>query len=241
MMENTSFIKLLDIDPEKHKKISVVGGGGKTSLIFRLAEELRQDGKKVIITTTTHMAYEHTKPYAEAGDREKIKSNLDRYGYTVTAILEKEKGKIAGPSEEILDQLQDDGDILLIEADGAKRQPLKVPETWEPVIPVWTDMVIGVLGLDCLGKKISDTAHRPDKVAAFLKKEVTEQVEPEDIIKIAISEKGLKKYADTGEYRVYLNKSDVLEDFHTAEKICRNLKEKGIFAVSGSLKCFQKA
>jgi len=36
--------ELLDIDVNSKKIISVVGGGGKTSLIFRLAEELA--GKK---------------------------------------------------------------------------------------------------------------------------------------------------------------------------------------------------
>ena len=43
--------ELLDIDVNSKKIISVVGGGGKTSLIFRLAEELAEQGKKVIVTT----------------------------------------------------------------------------------------------------------------------------------------------------------------------------------------------
>ena len=38
--------ELLDIDVNSKKIISVVGGGGKTSLIFRLAEELAEQGKK---------------------------------------------------------------------------------------------------------------------------------------------------------------------------------------------------
>ena len=50
--------ELLDIDVNSKKIISVVGGGGKTSLIFRLAEELAEQGKKVIVTTTTHIAFE---------------------------------------------------------------------------------------------------------------------------------------------------------------------------------------
>lgn len=235
-MNYVSYIQLLNIDPQKHRGIAVVGGGGKTSLIFRLAEELKRTGKKVIVTTTTHMAYDRTRPYAEAGHWEKLNHNIGNYGYSVAAVLEKEKGKIASPSSEILDQLKEDCDILLIEADGAKCLPLKVPETWEPVIPPWTDLVIGVLGLDSLGKKIAGTAHRPDKVAAFLGKNVSDQVVPEDLVKIASSVNGLRKEAENREYRVYLNKVDVLEKPEVTEAICRKLEERDIFAVYGSIK-----
>ncbi len=48
------------IFPEAFKKLDTdrypviaVGGGGKTSLIYRLSEELHDLGKKVIISTTT--------------------------------------------------------------------------------------------------------------------------------------------------------------------------------------------
>ena len=40
----------------------------------------------------------------------------------------------------------------MIEADGAKRLPLKVPGEWEPVIPDFTDLVVGVIGMDAVGR-----------------------------------------------------------------------------------------
>lgn len=235
-MNSVNYVQLINIDPQKHRRIAVVGSGGKTSLIFRLAEELKATGRKVIVTTTTHMAYDRTRSYAEAGDWEKLKYNLENYGYTVTAVLEKEKGKIASPSGKILNQLKEHCDTLLTEADGAKCLPLKVPENWEPVIPSWTDLVIGVLGLDSLEKKIAGTAHRPDKVAAFLGKNVSDKVVPEDLVKIASSVNGLRKDAENRDYRVYLNKVDVLEKPEVAETICRKLKEREIFAVYGSIR-----
>ena len=75
-MNSVNYVQLINIDPQKHRRIAVVGGGGKTSLIFRLAEELKATGRKVIVTTTTHMAYDRTRSYAEAGDWEKLKYNL---------------------------------------------------------------------------------------------------------------------------------------------------------------------
>ena len=58
----------LTIVPDRKQSIAVVGGGGKTSLIFRLCEEMVSTGKKVIVTTTTHMAYEPERPFAEEGN-----------------------------------------------------------------------------------------------------------------------------------------------------------------------------
>ena len=85
--------ELLDIDVNSKKIISVVGGGGKTSLIFRLAEELAEQGKKVIVTTTTHMAFEPERPFARDGELNKVRETLRKYGYTVAACMEKREEK----------------------------------------------------------------------------------------------------------------------------------------------------
>ena len=185
-------IELPFIDVNSKKIISVVGGGGKTSLIFRLAEELAEQGKKVIVTTTTHIAFEPERPFARDGELNKVRENLRKYGYTVAACMEKREekswkkpeniqgssgthcsaseeqnksgklftGKLQALPEEQLQELKKECDVS-IEADGARRLPLKVPAAWEPVIPEMTDLVIGVIGLDCLGKAIKDTVHRP--------------------------------------------------------------------------------
>ena len=62
MKHQVDFLELLQIDYEKYPVIAVVGGGGKTSLIYRLTDELIDKGKRVIITTTTHMAGESELP-----------------------------------------------------------------------------------------------------------------------------------------------------------------------------------
>lgn len=48
-MRTDSILKALDIDTDRYPVLSVVGGGGKTSLIFRMMEELTATGKKVLI------------------------------------------------------------------------------------------------------------------------------------------------------------------------------------------------
>ena len=95
--------ELLDIDVNSKKIISVVGGGGKTSLIFRLAEELAEQGKKVIVTTTTHIAFEPERPFARDGELNKVRGKSQKvrlygsclYGKTGRKKLEK-AGKYSG-------------------------------------------------------------------------------------------------------------------------------------------------
>lgn len=87
-----------------------------------------------------------------------------------------------------------------MEADGSKRLPLKVPAQWEPVIPEIADIVVGVIGLDCLGKKIADTAHRPEDVAGFLGENVEDIVTWENVAKIAVAETGLQKVSVRGDF-----------------------------------------
>lgn len=238
------FTEILDIDVNSKKVISVVGGGGKTSLIFRLTEELVSLGKTVIVTTTTHMAFDPERPFAKDGEIEKVRENLKKFGYTVAACMEKQEeknrelftGKIQGLPKRRLGELKKECDIILIEADGAKRLPLKIPAAWEPVIPEMADLVIGVIGLDSLGKPVKDTAFRPESAAEFLGKYPEEKVTEEDIIRIAESVQGLRKSVDHRAFRVFLNKADVLCDRSLPDKIVQRLKKDSIQAAYGSLR-----
>ncbi len=230
-----TLLEALAIDAEKTSVIAVVGGGGKTSLIFRLMESFTSIGKKVIVTTTTHMAYEPERPFVEDGDLDEVRKNLQKYHYTVAASLDRETGKIGCLPEEKLEELRGLADVLLIEADGAKRLPLKVPGEREPVIPKFVEMVIGVVGVDALGEPIKKTCHRPEKVSAFLGKGMEEAVTEDDIEKIAVSTDALRKCVDERAYRVLLNKADIPGKAEAAEKIAENLEMRGVCAVWGSL------
>lgn len=240
MYNADSFLELLQIDYEKYPVIAVVGGGGKTSLIYRLTKELISLGKKVIITTTTHMAYDPDVLFAPDGEKSLIKEHLDTSGYTVAAVYQKETGKFASLESCRLEELKDWCDVLLIEADGAKQKPVKVPEEWEPVIPAFADLVISVIGLDCLGQPISQTAHRMERTSDFLSKSLDAPITQEDIVKIATSICGLYKDVEDRVYRVYLNKSDVLKEETCAREIVEELTRSDTVAAYGSLKEAQK-
>ena len=88
------FLDLLKLDIEKYPVIAVVGGGGKTSLIYRLNEELQALGKKVIISTTTHMAYDPMLPLVKSTDLEQVSEMLKEHGFAAVADLEETSGKM---------------------------------------------------------------------------------------------------------------------------------------------------
>lgn len=210
--------------------ISAVGAGGKTTTLHRLADEYVRAGIPVIVTTTTHIIHE-SRPYflTEYSERA-IREYLDKYGQ-VWLGQPAPGGKLKKLSNEQFDMLlKISKDIpVFIEADGAKRLPLKVPAEYEPVIPVRTTDVLSVYGLDSIGKKIGETVFRPELAEKLLNKKSTECVTAEDIVTLAASEsagrKGCPPYAS---YTVVLNKADTEAARNTAFQICRMLSQKHI-------------
>lgn len=203
---------LLQIEPAKNRVIAFVGGGGKTTLIYELARELAGVGKQVLVTTTTHMKEPEKRWEAD---------------HTVGVPCEEQPGKIKGVSEEAYRKLKDRCDILLVEADGAKRKPLKAPAEHEPVIPKNVDMVIGMAGASAIGKTIEEGCHRAELVGKLLGKNITEVITVEDLIKVLKSEQGQKKQVSQT-YRMVIGQADLL----TKEQRKRLEEEPGIYLFS---------
>ena len=118
---------------------------------------------------------------------------------------------------------------MLIEADGAKRMPLKVPADHEPVILPQTTHVLSVYGLDAVGRPLEEVCFRQKEAEALLEKKGTEQVTPGDIAFLAVSEQGGRKGCPSkASYTVILNKADTPDRRETALAICGLLKVKGV-------------
>lgn len=141
--------------------ITFAGGGGKTTSVYTYAAKLAADGKKVLIMTTTHMGMpERREIFSGSCDPFRVRQILDRYGYCVCGRPDSRERKITAWSDRQMQDLGKLADTMLIEGDGAKRLPLKVPAYYEPVIPDWSNRIVIVLGLSALGKTCEQTVHR---------------------------------------------------------------------------------
>lgn len=146
--------------------ISLAGAGGKTSTIRRLAWEAVRRGLKVLVVTTTHMARPNAFGAFE-GNVEEIRTILWRHGLAV-AGRPAEKGKIGFTGRELYREACSLADLVLVEADGSRRLPLKVPRPGEPVIPDNTDLILCLNGLSSLGKRAEDCCLRLEEARALM-------------------------------------------------------------------------
>lgn len=224
-------------DIENLKFISFVGAGGKTSFIKYLAKELVKSGKKVAITTTTRI-------YAEAPYilwENKIKHFKDENMIFIGKSVE--EGKLTGLNEEEIEKMSDDFDVILIEADGAKRKPIKFPNENEPVIPRITERLFVLAGLDALFKRIKDTVFRWQ---IFCKKLLISEdafISP-DVFLSFFTKEGLLKDTENKNFTVILNKYDACVErnmaFQIAKSLIRKIGINDIYIASVSFKFFYK-
>ena len=137
---------------------SVIGSGGKTSLLAALARELPGT---VILTTTTHiLPFEGILTVISQGMRGLRRALKEERVVCVASQAEK-NGKLVAP-ELGIDALATLADYVLVEADGARRLPLKAHAPWEPVVPACSDRTILVLGASGLAHPVRDVVHRPE-------------------------------------------------------------------------------
>ncbi|MBU5425188.1 putative selenium-dependent hydroxylase accessory protein YqeC [Tissierella pigra] len=220
---------ILKLDLNNGEVISVVGGGGKTTTIFQLAKELKSLNKKVLITTTTAIYNPDEKEY-DCFFLEDIKDFQPTDG-TITIFGQKIVGeKLIGVSLEKLDEIIEKRvfDFILIEADGAKKKPIKAPETYEPVITKNTTKTIGVIGLDSLGRAINEeNVHRPEIFTKITNTKLSDIIKADIIIRLVLEKEGIFKSAK-GEKILLLNKANKENLIKEAIEIRANLLNRGI-------------
>ena len=215
-----------------HSVISVVGAGGKTTFLHQLAEEYVHTGGKVIVTTTTHIINEEKEYFLLEPSEEKIGKCLEQFRQ-VWAGTPAPQGKLTGLTDAVMCKILRWEIPILIEADGARRMPIKVPAGHEPVIPEETTHVLSVYGLDAVGKPLKEVCFRSELACMLLKKSDTDKVTAEDIALLASSEHGGRKRCPAGaRYTVVLNKADNQARMEHALAICKKLESAGISDVA---------
>lgn len=234
--EKRSLAHALGIEEETPRLISFVGAGGKTTTMYQLADELAEQGLKVLVTTTTHIRRpEHGLTACVEDIRETRDTVWDGNIITVgkpcgcqaESTQSQTRGKLEMPAglddAEAVASLYEIADVILIEADGAKGYPLKVPADYEPVLLPQTELVIACAGLDAVGQSFGAACFRMEQEGSWLHRTAGDLVEPDDVALILMDERGSRRYVSERPFKIVLNKADTAEAEKTAGEVVKSL------------------
>lgn len=199
-----------------HGITAAIGGGGKSTLLRTLADELTGQGT-VLLTTTTHI-------WAPA---ENLLTNptraLIREAWAKSRLLTvgdlTPEGKLAAPRA-LNGDFTGLADFVLVEADGSRGLPLKAPAEHEPVLPDETELVIAVAGMRCAGMTIALAAHRPERYARLTGLTPDAPVTPDAVARVLCHPEGQRKGV-TGRFTAVLNQADTPERLAFARSVAR--------------------
>ena len=216
-----SFAEIVGIGP--NGVVSIVGAGGKTSLMFHLARQLAYSGKRVLTTTTTKILI----PTAEQSEtllidqdpqvilRQAKTHQAAGMHISAAAAYLPQTDKLNGFSPDAIRTFEDSGlfDWVVVEADGAARKPLKAPAAHEPVIPENTSIVVALAGLEVLGRPLGEEmVFRSELAGELMQLSPGETITVPALARLLAHPSGAFKGAPAQARRfIFLNKADTLE------------------------------
>lgn len=211
-------------DGKKHT-ICLVGGGGKTTVMYELAAAWAACGSKVLVLTSTHILRPVDGSFAA---NVPAVQNLWQQGrYAVIGTPEPATGKLTAPPQDLYEALHLQADVILCEADGSRHHPCKVPAENEPVLLPDSDIVLAVAGMDALDNSLAQACQRPQLAAALLGCNLNSVIDEQMLAVLLLSEQGARKNLGKRTFYIVLNKCDLLP-VAQQEKILRLLVRAGI-------------
>lgn len=232
---------LADAFPLRENRYTyLIGGGGKTSLMFAIARAFSRSGRSVITTTSTKLLYpkpSHCDRVIIEGDAAKLVARLrtalpNPQLVTVGKTLLDGGAKIGGYTPDELDELYsaDVADCWLIEADGSAGRSLKAHLDGEPVVSPHADMVIAVIGIDCVGKPLTEEhVHRSRHFQTLAERKQGTPITLQDITNIFFHPRGyLKNVAPQTCVTVFISKSGTPTSQQEARRLATALRAADI-------------
>ncbi len=201
-MKGLDLLQQLQLDLSRERMICLTGSGGKTSLLYYLGRRCAIAKIPAALLTTTHIRPPREPLFPLVWDGNAAKQAW-QHGCVPVLGTPSVEGKLGPPSPELLGRLYEEGWLLLVEADGSRRLPIKFPNATEPVLPPQTSRVITVAGLSALGRPLAEVCHRWELACRILGLSPNQKVTPELLSTLLC--KGYGKYHPT----VLLNQSDI--------------------------------
>lgn len=212
--------------PEK-PRLALVGAGGKTTAMFRIARELLGS---VMVTASTHLGISQI----QLADRHFIIQNLASLADILPQVTDgvtlltgpigtdERTGGLASDALEALHAWVDAHELpLLLEADGSRQKPLKAPAEHEPALPEWVDQVVVAVGMSGIGQPLnSDWVHRPEIYSALSGIVMGDLIGPLGAVRELVDPRGgLKRVPPDAEVSLLLNQADTEDKIAQANQI----------------------
>jgi probable selenium-dependent hydroxylase accessory protein YqeC len=191
-------------------RVALVGGGGKSALRDRLAAEARAAGWRVLLTTTTKTGPpEGVEPIVEEDPllrAERARAAMDRDGVAFVVARRESESRLIGVEPVWLELMQ--ADLVVVEADGSRKKPLKAPAPTEPVIPETSTLVVAVVGAEVIGAPLTEArVHRLPLFTSATGLQAGDLLTPEALAKFVVSPRGYRKgVPDRARFVPFVNK-----------------------------------
>jgi len=151
--------------------VALVGAGGKSSAMIAVADELTKAGMNVLASTTTKMLVSEAEKIGtlvtseDPGElRTKAKQVLsDGASGVVVGSGLISKNRVGGVEPAAIPTLAPLADVVLVEADGSRRRPIKGTADHEPALPHTATLVVAVGNIRAFGAPVDEEhVHRPE-------------------------------------------------------------------------------
>lgn len=140
--------------------VAVIGSGGKSTLLRALGEWAAAHGRRVALATTTHFLAFEGMPLVTSGEQDDVRAALSRDGIACVGTPTGDSlGRLGAPALGI-GGLARVADLVVVEADGSKRLPLKAHASHEPVVPPEATVTVDVVGASGFGRPLREAMHR---------------------------------------------------------------------------------
>lgn len=196
--------ELLEIRPGV---TAVIGGGGKTTLLRTLGEELAAGGGRVLLCASTKMLPFDGLLNLIDPSVEVLAGALDTWRLVCAGAPVPGTGKLTAPALPMV-RLAELADYVLVEADGAAGRPMKAHASHEPVVPPEAGRTICIVGASGFGRPIAAAAHRPARYASLAGLPETAPVTP--------AAEAAVLTAEALHDRIYVNQVETAEDLDKA-------------------------
>ena len=215
-------------------QIGIIGAGGKTTALRRLAREAGERCS-TLVTTTTHI-FPIRPPECRLllvdPDRASLLAALAQPG-AVCAGSSAGQGRLAPLPDSLLSLGLAAARLTLYEGDGSRGLPLKLHAPFEPVLLPGTDLCLIVAGLSALGRPVGEAVHRFALRPEWAAHPET-PVGPEELLFCAL-EAASSSGLPPGRLRVFLNQADTPEGARSGTELARRVQARGLRCRAGSL------